>query len=115
MLGRGSFFYFTAKHFGPKQDASLPQNWDVDENTMVDFKMFLREKNVPFEESEFATNLDWVKRQLRLEMLTTALGKERSDEVAAVTDPEVVKAMDSLPRAKALLDKSKRMVAQKSK
>lgn len=115
LLGRGSFFYFTAKHFGPKEDTSLPQTWDVDENTMVDFKMFLREKNVPFEESEFATNLEWVKRQLRLEMLTTALGKERSDEVAAVTDPEVVKAMDSLARAKALLEKSKRMVAQKAK
>ncbi len=61
------------------------------------------------------THLAWVKRELRLEMLTTALGKERSDEVAAATDPEVVKAMESLPRAKALLDKAKRMVAQKAK
>lgn len=114
LLGRGAFFYFTAKTFGPKE-ATLPANWDVDENTLVDFKMFLREKMVPFEESEFATHLDWVKRQLKLEMYTTAFGKERSDEVAAATDPEVLKAMESLPRAKALLDKARRMMAQKAK
>jgi carboxyl-terminal processing protease len=113
LLGRGAFFYFTAKYFGPKEDTTLPANWEVDENTLVDFKMFLREKKIPFEESDFAKNLEWVKRQLRLEMLTTAIGKERADEVAAGTDPEVLKAMESLPRAKALLEKSKRMVAQK--
>lgn len=113
MLGRGAFFYYTAKYFGPKKDAKLPENWQVDQETMEDFRSFLTARKIPYEESEFVTNLDWVKRQLRLEMLTTAAGKEKSDEAAVASDPEVLKAIESLPRAKALLEKSKRMVAEK--
>ncbi|MBI4905076.1 MAG: S41 family peptidase [Acidobacteria bacterium] len=113
LLGRGAFFYYTAKYFGPKKDAKLPEVWQPDAETMEDFRAFLTERRIPYEESELVTNLDWVKRQLRLEMLTTAIGKEKSDEVAVSSDPEVLRAIESMSRAKALLDKSKRMVAEK--
>jgi carboxyl-terminal processing protease len=85
LLGRGAFFYYTAKYFGPKE-AKLPDNWNVDDATLTDFRAFLRDKKIPYEESEFAQHQDWVKRELQLEMLTTAAGKERSDEVGAASE-----------------------------
>lgn len=112
LLGRGAFFYYTAKYFGPKE-AKLPDNWNVDDATLTDFRAFLRDKKIPYEESEFAQHQDWVKRELQLEMLTTAAGKERSDEVGAASDPEVLKAVESLTRARALLERSKKMMAEK--
>lgn len=113
LLGRGAFFYFTANYFGSKAEAKLPENWEVDEITLMDFKKFLGDKNIPYLEGEFAENVDWVKRQLKVEMLVTALGKERTDEIAVVSEPEVLKAVDSLSKARALLEKSKRMMATK--
>ncbi|MCS7026558.1 MAG: S41 family peptidase [Bryobacteraceae bacterium] len=113
LLGRGAFFYFTAAYFGPKEEARLPRNWEVDEITLMEFKKFLGDRNIPYLESEFQQNLDWIKRQLRIEMLTTGVGKEYADEVAMATDPEVLKAAESLPKARALLEKSRRMVAER--
>ncbi|MBL8234829.1 MAG: S41 family peptidase, partial [Bryobacterales bacterium] len=113
LLGRGAFFYFAAAHFGPKDEAKLPKNWEVDEVTLMDFKKFLGDKNIPYLEGEFQQNIDWVKRQLRVEMITTGVSKEHADEVAMGTDPEVLKAAESLSKARALIEKSKKMVAER--
>lgn len=110
LLGRGAFFYFAAHYFGPRE-AKLPEGWEVDEETLALFRKFLQERNIPYTEADFATNLEWIKRNLKLDMYTVAFGKERADEVAAATDPDVLRAVASLPKARALLDKSKRMVA----
>ncbi len=114
LLGRGAFFYFTAKYFGPR-DAIVPDGWDVDDGVMSQFQAFLKEKKIPVSDEEFARDKEWIRRQLKLEMLTTAVGKERSDEVAVVSDPEILKAADSLPKARALLEKSHRMIAERKK
>lgn len=113
LLGRGAFFGFTAEYFGPKEDAALPQDWDVDDATWGRFKAYLKEKKLPVDEQEFASVEAWAKRQLRLEMYTTAFGREKSVELAAATDPEVLQAIQSLPKARALLEKSKELLAKK--
>jgi carboxyl-terminal processing protease len=114
LLGRGAFFYFTAKWFGPKE-AKLPENWEVDDGLIADFRNFLKqEMSIEYKESEFEESYSWIKRQLKLEMLTTGFGKEHSDEVAVLSDPEVGKAVEALPKARALLDKSKRMIAERN-
>jgi carboxyl-terminal processing protease len=112
LLGRATFFYFSAKYFGPKE-ATLPANFEVDDQLLEEFRQFLVDRKTPFEESEFAANRDWIKRTLKLELLITAFGKERSDEVAVVTEPAVIQAAQNLPKARALLDKAKRMVAER--
>ncbi|HUQ91556.1 MAG TPA: S41 family peptidase [Bryobacteraceae bacterium] len=112
LLGRGMFFYFTAKYFGPRE-AKLPADWEVDDAMLKQFQTFLKERKAPVDEAEFTANQDWIRRQIKLDMLTTARGKEKSDEVAVATDPEVLKAADSLVRARALLDKTKRMIAER--
>jgi carboxyl-terminal processing protease len=66
-----------------------------------------------FTEAEFAQNTDWIKRNLKREMYVTAFNLDESLKVAAETDPEVERAIDAMPKAKALLDTVHRIVVER--
>ena len=46
-------------------------------------------------------------------MYATAFSYEDSQKVAIETDPEVLKAIDAMPDARALLDKSKKLIVER--
>jgi len=112
VLRKFGFFAFTAKYFGT-HDTKLPKGWQPDNEVMNDFHQFLLKENVSFTEAEFAENQQWVKQQLTREMYITAFGSEESRRFQVDTDPLVQKAIDSLPKAKALVDTAKKVVAQR--
>jgi len=107
VLRKFGFFAFTAKYFGT-HDTKLSKGWQPDNEVMNDFHQFLMKENVPFTEAEFAENQQWVKQQLTREMYITAFGSEESRRYQVDTDPLVQKAIDSLPKAKALVDTAKK-------
>jgi phage terminase small subunit len=67
----------------------------------------------PFTEAEWTENLTWTKQQLKKEMYATGFSIEESQKVTVETDPMVTKAIDALPQARTLLDKSKKLVVQR--
>lgn len=107
-----AFFSFGAKYFGGKP-AQLPKDWNPDATILNEFHEYLLHNNVTFTEAEWTENLDWVKAQLKREMYITAFSYEASQKVAAETDPVVLKAVDAMPNAKALLEKSKKLVVER--
>jgi len=114
LLRKYTFFDFTAKYFGGKEN-HLPKNWEPDQNTLNDFHAYLLDsKKLEFTEAEWAENNTWIKQQLKREMYATAFSVEQSQRVATESDPEVEKAIDALPQAKALLDKSKKLIVQRT-
>ncbi|MBX5495161.1 MAG: S41 family peptidase [Bryobacteraceae bacterium] len=112
LLRKYAFFNFTAKYFG-KTDAKLPKNWEPDTQIMNEFHKYLLDSGIRFTEAEFAENHDWVKRRLRLEVYTTAFSIEESRRLTIETDPMVAKAIESLPKAKSLLENAKKMIVQR--
>jgi len=66
-----------------------------------------------FTEAEFTQDHEWLKQYLQREMYITAFSLDDSRRVAVETDPMVQKAVDAMPKAKALLDTSRRIVAQR--
>jgi hypothetical protein len=46
-------------------------------------------------------------------MYVTAFNKDESDRVLAQTDPEVERAVESMPKARALVDNAKKAIAQR--
>jgi len=112
LLGRYAFFYFTARYFGPRE-ATLPKGWEPDDRILAEFRAYLKEKQIPVSDEEFDKHRQWIAQQLKLEMYTMGYGKEESDRVAVLYDPEVDKAIESLPKGKALLERAQKMVAQK--
>jgi len=113
MIRQRTFFNFTTRYFGPR-DAKLPRSWQPDQAFENDFHRFLVDTNVNFTEAEFAENQAWVRTQLRLAVHAYAFSVEDANRIAIETDPEVARAVDSLPKAKALLENAKKLLAQRS-
>lgn len=112
VLRKFGFFAFTAKYFG-SHDTKLPKGWVADNNILNDFHAFLLKENVPFTEAEWAENNQWIKEQLTREMYITAFGSEESRRYQVDTDPLVQKAIDSIPKARALQETAKKTLAQR--
>ncbi|MBV8906111.1 MAG: S41 family peptidase [Acidobacteriia bacterium] len=109
---KSAFFNFT-RHYFAAHDANLPKGWMPDENTLTEFHDYLLEQKYNFSEADFTKDRDWMKRGLSIEMYITGFNKDESDRVMAQTDPEVERAVESMPKARALLDTAKKVLAQR--
>jgi len=70
-------------------------------------------QNVPFHEADWTDNKTWIEQQLKREMYASGFSYEDSQKVAIQTDPMVAKAVDAIPQARALLDKSKKLIVER--
>ena len=112
--GRLTFFFYSPEFFAV-HNAKLNKSWLPDDNTMEDFRNFARRRGVQFTDADFEHDHDWIRERLREELFITAFSKEESDRVLFQNDPEVLKAIDSFPASRALLDKVHDVVARQSK
>ena len=78
-----------------------------------EFHEYLLKQKAPFTEADWTDNHIWIQQQLKREMYATAFSYEDSQKVAIETDPEVLKAIDAMPEARALLDKSKKLIVER--
>ncbi|HLK63924.1 MAG TPA: S41 family peptidase [Bryobacteraceae bacterium] len=113
VLRKFALFNFSAKYFGAKADARLPNGWAPDESIVNDFHQFMLKNDVQFTEAEFTENHQWIKEQLKREMYITAFSFEDSRRVAIEQDPEIAQAIDALPKAKALIESAKKLLVQR--
>ena len=111
LLQHYAFFNF-AKRFvvGHK----ITQSFEVDDVVLQDFRKFLDEDKVPFTEAELVENHDWLRSNIKSELFVDAFGQEEGLKVRAETDPEVVKALDLLPQARALADNARKVIAERN-
>ena len=111
LLQHYALFNF-AKHYviGHK----ITREFEVDDAVLQDFRKFLEAENIPYTEGELIENNDWLRSNIRAEMFIDSFGQEEGLKVRAETDPEVVKALELLPQARALVDNAKKIVAQRN-
>jgi carboxyl-terminal processing protease len=112
-LLRSGLFNFTRSYFGT-HPATLPKGWMPDDNLVTELKSYLKSHGTVFTDAVFAQHREWIKRYLAKEMYTTAFNLEESDAMFARTDPEVEKAIEMMPKASALLESAKRIIAQRT-
>ncbi len=105
-------FRFANNYFGTKKP-ELPANWQPDDAVLGKFREYIQSKNIPFTDAEFAANRDWLSGQIRYEFYYRAFGKATADRAKWMDDPEVLKAIQSLPKAQALLAGAEKMVVQR--
>jgi carboxyl-terminal processing protease len=111
-LRKDGFFNFTRSYFG-SHDAKLKQGWDVDNNILNEFHEYLLKHDFEFTEAEWAQNHDWIKRSLKYEMYMTGFNMEDAKRVQAELDPAVAKAVELLPKARALQENSRKIIGQR--
>jgi len=115
MLAARLTFFFYAPEFFASHDMRIKKDWRPDDQVVEDFRAFAESKGVEFTPAEFERERSWVRDRLREELFITAFSKEESDRVASQNDPEVVKAIDSLPASKALIEKARQIIARQPK
>jgi carboxyl-terminal processing protease len=81
---------------------------------MQDFRKFLDEQKITFNEAEFSENNDWLRSNIKAELFLNEFGQAEGMHIKAATDPYVVKALDLLPQAKLLADNARHVIAQRN-
>jgi carboxyl-terminal processing protease len=108
-------FFFYAPEFFATHDEHLSKDWKPTDQVMEDFRFFAKRRGIEFTPEEFDRDRSWVQERLREELFITAFSREESDRLTFLNDPEVRKAMDSLPSSKALLDKAHEIIAHQGR
>lgn len=110
-----NWFYRFANSYFKTDKPALPVGWQPDEPTIDRFKQFLHAQSpaIPFTDEEFATNRDWVKGRIRYEFYFRAFDKSAADRAEWQDDPEIKKAIESMPKAQALLSQAEKVYAMR--
>lgn len=106
------FYRFANVYFGPNKPV-LPVGWQADDATVERFRKYIREQNVPFTDAEFDAVKPWVKRSIRWEFYYRAFDKSTADRADWAEDPEVEKAIESMPKAASLLNQAEKVYAMR--
>lgn len=112
LVRKYAFFNFTKHYFG-NREAKLPKGWAPDEAILNQFHDYLLGQGFKFTEAEFTQDHNFIKRYLQREMYITAFSIDESRRIAIETDPMVEKAIDAMPKAKALVENARKIVAQR--
>jgi carboxyl-terminal processing protease len=92
----------------------VTQSFEVDDVLLQDFRKFLDEEKIPYTEGELIENNDWLRSNIKSEIFVDAFGQEAGLQVRAETDPDVIKALDLMPQARALADNARKVVAERN-
>ena len=114
LLRKNAFFNFTPKFFAGRGDSKLPQGWAPDLEVLNDLHKFSLENKIEFTEADWAAHNDWIRQELRRELYITAFNKEASERVGIENDPTVIKAIEAMPKAKALIESAKKLIVQRT-
>jgi carboxyl-terminal processing protease len=105
------FYRFASNYFGAKK-AEIPEGWQPDDAVVERFRAFLKTQ-MPVGDADFHANRDWIKDKIRWEFYYRAFGKNAAERARWAGDPEVLKAIESLPKAQSLLSASQKVFAMR--
>jgi carboxyl-terminal processing protease len=108
-----AFYRFASVYFGAARP-QLAAGWQPDDQVLSRFREYLKAQQIPFTDDEFAANKEWMRKQLRWELYIRAFDKETADHAMWQDDAEVLKAIESLPRAQSLLQVVQQALARRA-
>jgi carboxyl-terminal processing protease len=105
-------YRFASTYFGPAKP-QLPEGWQPDADLLARFKDYLQSRPapIPFTDADWNRDKKWITEQLRDEFYLRAFDKKTSDRAQFLDDPEVRKAVESLPKAEGLLGEAQKVMA----
>jgi len=103
---------FTRFYMGTKP--AITKQFEVSDEVVQEFREYLSKHNVRYAEADLAENLDWVKRKIKQEVFMSAFGQQEGLKVLLEADPQVQAAVDAIPKARALYQNAKKIIAQRS-
>ena len=96
LLYKYAFFNFS-KHY--LIDHKVEKNFQVNDEVMTEFRHFLNDQQITYNENEMTEVQDWVKANIKSELFTSVFGQQDGLKARAEWDPMIKKAIDLLPQA----------------
>jgi len=91
----------------------ITHSFEVDDKVMKEFRDYLTKHNIKYTEPELAENQDWVKRKIKQEVFMSNYGTQEGFKVLLEADPQVQKAVEAIPQARALYENARKIIAQR--
>jgi carboxyl-terminal processing protease len=91
----------------------ITKDFNVDDAVLADFQKYLTQQHIPFTQDQIQQNTPWLKWEIKREVFTTVFGLDAGYKVQLDNDPQLEKAIESLPQAKALYATARKIVAQR--
>jgi carboxyl-terminal processing protease len=111
-LGEQGVGSFTRYFLGTKP--TITHSFEVDDKVMKDFRDYLAKHNLRYTEPEFTENQDWAKRKIKQEIFMSNYGTAEGFKVLLEADPQVQKAVEAIPQARALYENARKVIAQRN-
>ncbi len=102
---------FARYYLGEKPQ--ITKDFTADDAVLADFQKYLTEQHIPFTPAQIQQITPWLKWEIKREVFTTVFGLDAGYKVQLEDDPQLEKAIDSLPQAKALYATARKVVAQR--
>ncbi len=80
---------------------------------IAQFRTYLNQQHIQFTEQDLQKSLPWLKWTIKREVFTTVFGLDEGYKVALEDDPQLDKAIESIPQAKALYAGARKIVAER--
>jgi carboxyl-terminal processing protease len=92
---------------------TVSKDFEANEGVMREFRTYLGQHKISFTEAEMAESQEWIKHKIKQEVLMSSFGVEEGLKVLLASDPQVQKAEDAVPQARALYENARKVVAQR--
>ncbi|HYL86108.1 MAG TPA: S41 family peptidase [Candidatus Angelobacter sp.] len=102
---------FTRYYLGTKP--TITKDFEAGDEVLHMFREYLSKHNVRYTEPEMAENLDWIKRKIKQEVFMSSFSQQEGFKVLLESDPQVQKAVEAVPQARALYQNARKIVAQR--
>ncbi len=115
LLSKSTFFTFVRTY--NVSHAASEKGFDVNETVITEFRHFLNSppNEISYQENEFVENTEFIRRQIRYEYFLSHFTQEEAQKIYLEGDPQVTKALEVLPEAKALFQNARKVMASKSR
>ena len=110
LLQHYAFFNF-GKHYIASHKPG--KDMAVDDALLLEFRHYLDDQKLAFTEAELSEVMDWVRANIKAEIMTDLYGSEEGLKSRAEWDPQINKALELLPKAKELAEGAKKVVAER--
>jgi carboxyl-terminal processing protease len=118
LLRRGVFYLdpqgvgdFTRYYLGEKPDVT--KDFVVNEDVIREFRKYLDKEKIKYTDQDIQANLNWLKWQIKRETFTSLFGLSDGYKVELQDDPQLDKAVEMIPQAKALYQNARKVLAER--
>jgi carboxyl-terminal processing protease len=85
----------------------------ADDAVITQFRKYLDLQHIKFTEPDIQDNLAWIKWKIKREVFTTVFGLNDGYKVELQEDPQLQKAEELIPQARALYQNARKIVAER--